>query len=178
MTHRLVTLSPGEGTQLTALHAEGFEHEWPAQDFDRLLGEAGTLGLGYARTWRDRSPAGQLEAFLIVQRVIDQADLLTLAVARHARRQGLARRLVETTADRLARLGVRRFLLDVAADNQPARALYAGIGFREDGVRKRYYQRANGETVDALLLSRDLVSPMVASGLTGQLDASRNHDPA
>lgn len=178
MTHRLVTLAPGDGTRLSVLHAEGFEHEWPAGDFDRLLGEPWTLALGLARMTGDEEADGRLDAFLMVQLLGDEGDLLTIAVARRARRQGLARRLILDTARHLAEQGVRRILLDVAADNQAARALYAGLGFQEDGVRRRYYRRADGVEVDALLLSRDLTWPMVASGLERRLDASRGHDPA
>lgn len=84
----------------------------------------------------------------------DPADVLRLAVAPHARRQGVGRALL---ADLLTYAGDRRVLLEVAAKNVAARALYAGTGFVEIDRRPGYY----GAGTDAVVLSR-------AAGGTGE----------
>ena len=43
-----------------------------------------------------------------------------------------------------------------AESNAPARALYAALGYRQIGLRKRYYRRGDGSREDAILLGRDL----------------------
>jgi ribosomal-protein-alanine N-acetyltransferase len=48
--------------------------------------------------------------------------------------------------------GAARLLLEVSAANQPARALYKGLGFARQGRRRRYY--ADG--ADALILALPL----------------------
>jgi [ribosomal protein S18]-alanine N-acetyltransferase len=80
----------------------------------------------------------------------DTADLLRVAVHPDRRRQGVARRLCTET---LAAAGVAdvRVLLEVAADNAPALALYERLGFTEIDRRRRYYA---GE-VDAVVMQRE-----------------------
>ena len=41
--------------------------------------------------------------------------------------------------------------LDVAADNQPAQALYTALGFNAYGRRGKYYKRAGNLAVDAVV---------------------------
>jgi N-acetylglutamate synthase len=53
-------------------------------------------------------------------------------------RQGLGRALTAALAAASARQGARRVLLQVEADNAPARALYARCGFRD---AHRYHYR-------------------------------------
>lgn len=83
----------------------------------------------------------------------EQADIQTIAVAEPARRRGIARRLIEELSADAARRGARELLLEVRADNEPARALYAAFGFVEIGVRAHYYQP---DDVDAIVMKREL----------------------
>jgi ribosomal-protein-alanine N-acetyltransferase len=71
------------------------------------------------------------------------------------RRKGIARRLFEAAASRLAAQGVARLYLEVAEDNLSARALYRSLGFAEHGRRPGYYRRIEGR-VAALLLDLTL----------------------
>lgn len=133
---------------LAALHAEAFETSWSAEAFARLLGQPGvTLKV-------------EPDGFILLQAAADEAEILTLAVRPSARRQGLATRLVEVAAAQAAACGTGRLLLEVAEDNGPARALYSRLGFAQVGRRPRYYARASGLTVDALLLARNLDVPL------------------
>lgn len=67
------------------------------------------------------------------------ARIDSLGVARRARGAGLARRLVRA-CERIARtFGAARLRLEVRASNRPARALYAGLRFRELATLPRYY---------------------------------------
>lgn len=45
------------------------------------------------------------------------------------RRGGVARRLAEATFEKLTEIGAKRILLDTAAPNDAARALFASMGF-------------------------------------------------
>jgi GNAT superfamily N-acetyltransferase len=57
--------------------------------------------------------------------------LYDVAVAPAARRRGLGRLLVRAALARAMSLGARTAWLQVTAENHAARALYAGLGFRE-----------------------------------------------
>lgn len=83
------------------------------------------------------------------------ADIMTLAVAPGHRGQGLGDRLVEALLARAQDRGAGSVMLEVRADNEPARRLYARHGFREVSVRRRYYQPGD---VDAIVMRRGLDS--------------------
>ena len=51
----------------------------------------------------------------------------------------------------LRRNGIKKIFLEVAADNDPARALYATNGFNQIGVRPKYY-----DGTDAILMEKTL----------------------
>ncbi|MFN0113838.1 MAG: GNAT family N-acetyltransferase [Paracoccaceae bacterium] len=101
------------------------------------------------------------EGFLIGRAAAGEAELLTLAVAPGARRQGIGRALVARFAGEAEGRGAERLFLEVAADNFAARALYAGAGFRDAGFRRGYYRRPSGAALDAVLMVREgLAAPL------------------
>lgn len=132
--------------RLAALHATAFDAPWDAAAFDSLLGQA---GVHLAET-----PDG----FILMRTVADEAEILTLAVRPSARRRGVGAGLVGRGAAEAAARGARRLFLEVAEDNDAARALYARAGVVEAGRRPLYYARADGSRADALLLSLDLAA--------------------
>ncbi|MDP5307483.1 GNAT family N-acetyltransferase [Paracoccus spongiarum] len=77
--------------------------------------------------------------FLIGRAIAEEAELLTLAVAPDARRAGLGRQLTEAFAATSRARAARAAFLEVACDNAPALALYAGLGWREAGLRRDYF---------------------------------------
>ncbi|MGM1028718.1 MAG: ribosomal protein S18-alanine N-acetyltransferase [Actinomycetota bacterium] len=80
-----------------------------------------------------------------------EGDVQTIAVAEAARGRGIGRALLAELLAEAERRGVRELFLEVRADNPAARALYESVGFREIGVRPRYYQP---EDVDAVVMKR------------------------
>ena len=89
-------------------------------------------------------------AFVLTRRAADEVEVLTLATAPGARRQGLARKLL--TQALAAQDGAAACFLEVAASNAPARALYASLGFAQMGTRRGYYRAPDGTRSDALVL--------------------------
>lgn len=82
-------------------------------------------------------------------------DVLSLAVDPTARRRGIGRALLAELLTQAWSAGAERVLLEVAADNDAALALYAAAGF--EAVRRRvgYYAGPEGPgSVDALVLAR------------------------
>lgn len=92
------------------------------------------------------------QGFLIGRTVADEAELLTLAVAPEARRQGIARALMAEFYARAHARGARTAFLEVASGNASAFALYQAEGWAESGLRRNYY--APG--IDAILMRRAL----------------------
>ncbi|SNR23198.1 GNAT family N-acetyltransferase [Paracoccus sediminis] len=132
-------MTPG---QLAALHARCFTHPrpWNSAEFASLLDSPHVFALSRPR------------GFLLGRAVADQAELLTLAVAPDARRQGIGRDLVDDFAATSRRRGALRAFLEVAADNIPAQALYRAAGWQHAGRRRRYY----GADLDAVVMALPL----------------------
>lgn len=133
---------------LAALHAEVFDTPWSVAAIGELLDQSGVFTLAYA------------DGFILCRAVADEAEILTLAVRPTARRGGVGRGLVVGAAAFAAGLGAQRLFLEVAEDNVAARALYAAVGFREEGRRRAYYAQSSGPAVDALILVLNLSDPL------------------
>ena len=94
--------------------------------------------------------AGGLHAYIVLMVVADVADLSRIAVAPAARRAGRARELLDAALAVARERGCTRVLLEVAADNTAALALYRAAGFEKLHRRRGYY----GAGRDALVLQR------------------------
>ncbi|WP_236672212.1 GNAT family N-acetyltransferase [Croceicoccus sp. YJ47] len=87
--------------------------------------------------------------FAVVRTVLDEAELMLIAVAPRWRGRGYGRHLLIDVIDRAAVAGVARLFLEMRSDN-PARALYEGIGFCPVGRRPGYYKGRDGTKRDAV----------------------------
>ncbi|MGE4506795.1 MAG: ribosomal protein S18-alanine N-acetyltransferase [Desulfovibrionaceae bacterium] len=94
-----------------------------------------------------------LVGYLAFSIILDEMEILNLAVHPAERRRGLGARLLGKLLAVCRERGVRTGFLDVKQSNTPAIDLYLKFGFKKRGVRKRYYPDT-GE--DALLLSREI----------------------
>lgn len=131
---------------IAALDRASFADPWGLDYFrqesqrdDRWLGTARQSGgavLGFADCWF----------------VCDEVQLQRIAVGVQGRRRGVGATLLGALLDLASARSLRVITLEVAADNQPAIALYRRFGFVEVGRRPHYYQ----DRIDALLLDRVL----------------------
>ena len=97
--------------------------------------------------------AGRTAGYLLAYTAADEAEIARIAVMKEFQRQGAARALLTELETVCAPDGIRRILLDVRSGNGPARKLYEKAGFKEDGIRQRFYE---DPVEDAVLMSRDL----------------------
>jgi [ribosomal protein S18]-alanine N-acetyltransferase len=135
---------------LAALHALSFTdtpRPWSVAEFAVLLAEPTTLLAA--------GPGG----FALGRVAGPEAELLTLAVHPAARRRGVASGLLDRFEAEAGARGAKEVLLEVAATNAAARALYGGRGYALAGRRPRYYVRAAPPPVDALVLRKTLGEP-------------------
>lgn len=134
---------------LAALHARCFTSPppWSAQSFADLLASPHVV--------LHSDPQGR--AFALVQVIAGEAELLTLATDPDARRQGLARALLDQAHQALRDQGVSKIFLEVAEINTAARALYEACGYAQTGTRPGYYVGQDGSRVTALILCKSLL---------------------
>ena len=133
-----------QAARLALLHAAASDSPWRETDFAALLTSPGALLLDAPR------------AFLLARIAADEVEILMIATATDARRQGHARALMNRFHVAARDRGATHAFLEVAADNTGARALYDAAGYRPAGLRRGYYPRPGHPPVDALVLSRSL----------------------
>ena len=138
-----------DAPRLAQLHAASFHRGWGDGEFESMIAERNTLV--------HRLRLGRKTVGFAVSRIgADEAEILSIAIDADKRGRGLSRNLLLTHLGHLAGRGVRRIFLEVEENNAPARRLYERCGFAVVGRRERYYQQANGEQLNALLMRRDL----------------------
>jgi ribosomal-protein-alanine N-acetyltransferase len=98
-----------------------------------------------------------LGGFVLCSVAGDQCEVLTICVLPEWRRKGLAVDLMQNVITRAQNIEAKEIFLEVAKNNNVARNLYAGQGFKEFGSRKRYYRQKEGR-VDAIQLSKVIFS--------------------
>ncbi len=147
----VVAVSPADIERVAEMQATCFREPWGAASIAKTLSLPGAFAL----ILRDTTPAGRVSAgFIVIQVVMDQADLLTLGVVPGLRKRGYARRLLEGGLARAAGLGAKTVFLEVAEDNIAALALYRRAGFETMGRREGYYRDPEGRRIAAVTMRR------------------------
>lgn len=93
--------------------------------------------------------------FLLSRTVMNESEMMLLAVDREYRRGGTGRALVDHWLSQCRASNVDRLHLEVR-DGNSARDFYRGLGFVEVGRRKAYYSGCDNARSDALTMTRML----------------------
>ena len=125
--------------------------------------------LCFSDPWSEKSIATELSCRLSVwlvaleddrvvgyvgsQTVIDESDMMNIAVHPDYRRKGIAEALIGELEVALRQRGSLGLTLEVRASNAPAIALYEKLGFVQVGRRPNYYRNPKE---DALILRKEL----------------------
>ncbi len=146
----------GDLTPLSEIHHAGFSNGWSDGELEKML-----AGPGYSCLVARREGGGTKPplGFVIIRSVLDEAEVITIAVNPGARRGGIARYLMEESIRRLQSDRIKTLFLEVAEGNEAAKSLYAGLGFSQISDRRGYYpSKGTGETTaaNALVMKRDL----------------------
>ena len=122
----------------------------------------------FSDPWSEKSVASELEndlacwlaaveedrvaGYVGSQTVMDETDMMNIAVHPDFRRKGIAEELVNALVHRLRNRGSRCLTLEVRASNEPACKLYEKLGFSQIGRRPNYYRNPRE---DALILRKE-----------------------
>lgn len=129
-----------------AIEQRAFSDPWSRQSFAEEM-ENGLAVYIVAES------EGRIVGYIGAWRVLDEGHITNLAVDTDWRRQGLGRWLLAAMETLLKNEGIRRITLEVRVSNEAALRLYRQQGYREQGVRRRYYQD-NGE--DAYIMWKQM----------------------
>ena len=124
--------------------------------------------LCFSDPWSENSVASELEnplslwliaeedgavcGYVGSQTVLDETDMMNIAVCPDCRRKGIAAALITELVSRLKARGSRVLRLEVRETNFSAIALYEALGFTQLGLRKNYYRNPKE---NALILGKE-----------------------
>ena len=95
---------------------------------------------------------GRVTGYVGSQTVMDETDMMNVAVHPDFRRCGIAEKLVNTLVLKLKERGSHSLTLEVRASNDGAQKLYEKLGFSLIGKRPKYYRNPKE---DALILRKE-----------------------
>ena len=122
----------------------------------------------FSEPWSEKSIASELEnplslwlvaldgetvaGYIGSQTVMDETDMMNVAVHPEYRRQGIGEALVMALIRQLQQTSSRNLSLEVRTSNVSARNLYEKLGFIQVGKRPRYYRNPRE---DAYILRKE-----------------------
>ena len=137
----------GDLDEILAIERASFPHPWSPEMFDEELNNR----LCHIFVARERTAAGiRVTGYVCFWLFLAEMHLLNLAIEPALRRRGIGAALLSRALDFARERGVKMVFLEVRRGNREARALYLRFGFREMGVRPRYYE--DGEDAIVMLL--------------------------
>lgn len=127
-------------SQSAVLEKECFSHPWKLSEYEKARKDNKFVCLC---AYSD----GEFAGFLMACSVLDEGQLLDIAVAPKFRRAGIASALVGELIARMEARGVKTLMLEAREKNIPARSLYEKYGFTAVGKRKKYYKDPTDDAV-------------------------------
>ena len=103
-----------------------------------------------------RANDGELMAYFVQMNVVDESHLLTIAVKSALQNQGLGKYMLKAAVEHATLAHMQSMLLEVRMSNQRALQLYEKFGFVLIGRRKNYYQAAQAQREDALIMRYEI----------------------
>ena len=148
MGFEIFPMTAADIAQVAALEQACFSDPWPQSVLAHELENELSL-------WLVAKQDGEVLGYVGSQSVLDEADMMNLAVRETARRRGIAKALVCALCRKLSEKGVQSLTLEVRDSNEPAIRLYEALGFTQVGKRPNYYFHPKE---DARILRKDGLS--------------------
>lgn len=140
-----------DARDLARIHAESFARGWSTGEFSDYIADQRTASVYVAC-----DAARRIAGFAAFRYAGDEAELLSLAVARKWRCKGVGGALLNAACEDLRNIAVQHMFLEVEDGNAPALKLYRGLGFIEVARRKAYYPKPDGGAATALVMRADI----------------------
>ena len=139
--------------EVARMEAEYFSTPWSEAGIGHYMDAGNTIFI-VAKHKNDKFEGnGRVVGYAAVMQVLDEADLVSIAVDKEYRQMGIAGEILDIVYDIAAGKGVEKLHLEVRESNLPAIALYERDGFVRDGLRKGFYKNP---AEDALLYTKQL----------------------
>lgn len=139
---RISRLEPDDIPEVVRIERENYSLPWTKRAFLDALEREYYLFL-------KAETDGLLAGYCGFMRSFEIAEITNVTVRKEYRRRGIARCLLRSLMETGQEEGVERFTLEVRRSNESAILLYHSLGFRQEGVRRGYYESPRE---DALIL--------------------------
>lgn len=117
-------------------------HPWTVKQFQESVESYSSTVIEYK---------GKVIGFCILQPVVDEANLLLMAIDPSMQGQGLGYQLLDQSIQLLQNNPVQIFL-EVRESNTVAIGLYEKLGFHQIDIRRNYYPKASGGNENAVIM--------------------------
>ena len=142
---KIIPMNESHVAQVAALEKQCFSDPWSENSVASELENPLSL-------WLIAEEDGAVCGYVGSQTVLDETDMMNIAVHPDCRRKGIAAALIAELVSRLKARGSRILRLEVRESNLPAIALYKAMGFTQLGLRKNYYRNPKE---NALILGKE-----------------------
>ena len=142
---KMIPMNESHVAQVAALEKLCFSDPWSEASITSELENPLSL-------WLIAEENGAVCGYVGSQTVLDETDMMNIAVHPDCRRKGIAAALITELVSRLKARGSRVLRLEVRESNFSAIALYEALGFTQLGLRKNYYRNPKE---NALILGKE-----------------------
>ena len=142
---KIIPMNESHVAQVAALEKRCFSDPWSENSVASELENPLSL-------WLIAEEDGAVCGYVGSQTVLDETDMMNIAVHPDCRRKGIAAALITELVSRLKARGSRVLRLVVRESNFSAIALYEALGFTQLGLRKNYYRNPKE---NALILGKE-----------------------
>ena len=139
--YRVMTVE--DTAEVAKIEAVNFSSPWKEEDFQNMCARP-----EFCQVVAELS--GRVIGYACARTVLDEADILTIAVAESDRSHGIGGGLLKNLKTICADRGIARLQLEVRESNACARHVYERDGFMIDGKRPGFYSKP---VEDAILMS-------------------------
>ncbi|MDD5687775.1 MAG: ribosomal protein S18-alanine N-acetyltransferase [Elusimicrobia bacterium] len=94
----------------------------------------------------------EIVAYVCFWHVADEAHVTNIAVSEKYRKKGVGSKMLKYIIDLAKSLQIKKMFLEVRANNIGAKVLYENYGFKNIGIRKKYYSNKD----DAVIMEKIL----------------------
>ncbi len=134
--------------QIKAIEDDLFTDAWSFEDFRSILK---LEFVDFVVAVMSESGSETIAGYCCGYRAYDESEIVNVAVKRDHQKQGIGEKMLQGLMSLEEDAGVKSFFLEVRLSNRPARYMYKKLGFKEAGIRRKFY---DSPVEDAVVMSR------------------------
>lgn len=120
--------------QVCAIECDNFSMPWSRQSFLDVLQKSNYIYLVAEQQQ-------QVLGYCGIWNIVGEGQITNVSVGRAFQRQGVASALLCACLEKGRDMGITAYTLEVRESNSGAIALYEKFGFKQEGVRKNFYEK-------------------------------------